>query len=194
MAARTTASSRLPMSNSSSKASIATPSGRPSANPEALGFLEVEHGQAGNREYRWPSTYRLTYLPVGRARPTNEWQRIRTMEEAEAIARVARKTSAGGKQKTSAGKRTGFGVGNHHRKPNFSVPVSVTTVPVPETGTTSRLSGPISTASASAATASESHHEREPVLMRGGTPASPATTTLTTARADSADQKEGNGQ
>src|SRR5262249_52163992 len=96
---------------------------------EALGFLEVVRGRAGNREYRWPSMYRLTYLPVGRARATNEWQRIATMKEAEAIASAARKTSTGGKQKTSAGKRTGFGVGNHHRKPNFSVPVSVTTVP-----------------------------------------------------------------
>src|SRR5262249_7248843 len=52
---------------------------------EALGFLEAEHGQAGNREYRWPSVYRLTYRPVGRARPTDEWRRISTIEEAEAI-------------------------------------------------------------------------------------------------------------
>jgi hypothetical protein len=81
---------------------------------EALGFLEAEHGQAGNREYRWPSTYRLTYLPVGRARPTNEWKRSTTMEEAEANARAARKTSAG--------KRHFLGDGNHHRKPDFSVP------------------------------------------------------------------------
>src|SRR5262245_66660345 len=43
---------------------------------EVLGFREVERGKAGNREYRKPSRYRLTYQPVGRARPTHEWQRI----------------------------------------------------------------------------------------------------------------------
>jgi hypothetical protein len=80
---------------------------------EALGFLEAEHGQAGNREYRWPSTYRLTYRPVGRARPTNEWQRIKTIEEAEAIARAARKAGPE-KQKTSDGKRQDFGDGIRH--------------------------------------------------------------------------------
>jgi hypothetical protein len=110
---------------------------------EALGLLEAEHGQAGNREYRWPSTYRLTYLPVGRARPTNEWQRIKTLEEAEAIACAARKASAG-RQKTSAGKRTGFGGGNHHRKPDFSVSDSPTKVSVSDSPTTSRISGPTS--------------------------------------------------
>ena len=62
---------------------------------ETLGFLEVERGQAGNREYREPSTYRLTYQPVGRARPTHDWQRIQTLEDAEAMARAARKTPAG---------------------------------------------------------------------------------------------------
>ena len=105
---------------------------------EALGFLDAEHGQAGNREFRSASKYRLTYRPVGRAQPTNEWRRIQTMEEAEAIARAARK------QKTSAGKRTAFGAENQHRKPDFSVPDSVTSVSVPDSATTSRISGPIS--------------------------------------------------
>ena len=190
---------------------------------EALGFLEAEHGQAGNREYRWPSMYRLTYHSVGRARPTDEWRRISTIEEAKAIVRAARK------QKTSAGKRQDFGDGNRHRKPDFSVTESVTTVPMSESVTTSRLSGSISPASASAATPprqsaahappkgsispasasaatpprqSAAHappkgrHKRGPVLMRGSTPASPDATneTLTTARGGSAHQKEENGQ
>ena len=112
---------------------------------EALGFLEAERGKAGNREYRAPSTYRLTYQPVGRARPTHDWQRIQTLEDAEAMARAARKTPAGDSE-NQCRKAPVFGAGNHHRKPDFSVPDSVTTVPVPESVTTSRLSGPISTA------------------------------------------------
>ena len=108
---------------------------------EMLGFLEAERGKAGNREYRAPSTYRLTYQAVGRARPTHEWQRSRTIDEAEAIARAARKTPAGDSE-NQCRKAPVFSAGNHHRKPAFSVPDSVTTVPVPESVTTSRLSGP----------------------------------------------------
>jgi hypothetical protein len=112
---------------------------------EALGFLEAERGKAGNREYREPSMYRLTYQPVGRARPTHDWQRIQTLEDAEAIARAARKMPAGDSE-NQCRKAPVFGAGNHHLKPDFSVPDSVTTVPVPESITTSRLSGSISTA------------------------------------------------
>jgi hypothetical protein len=60
---------------------------------EALGFLEVtERGRAGNREHRKPSKYRLTYLATGRADPTHEWDRIKTKEGAEALARASRKS------------------------------------------------------------------------------------------------------
>ena len=112
---------------------------------EMLGFLEAERGKAGNREYRAPSTYRLTYQAVGRARPTHDWQRTQTLKDAKAMARAARKTPAGDSE-NQCRKAPVFGAGNHHRKPAFSVPDSVTTVPVPESVTTSRLSGPISTA------------------------------------------------
>jgi hypothetical protein len=51
---------------------------------EILGFMEVtERGSAGNREFRKPNVFRLTYLPVGRAEPTHEWRRFKTMEHAE---------------------------------------------------------------------------------------------------------------
>jgi hypothetical protein len=75
----------------------------------ALGFLEVtERGQAGNREFRRPNRYRLTYRHVGRGNPTNEWRRIASIEQAEEIAQEARKPLAprrARKQKTTAGKR-----------------------------------------------------------------------------------------
>src|SRR5262249_11055097 len=57
----------------------------------ALGFLEIsEHGRAGNAEWRRPNLFRLTYRPVGNAKPTDEWQRIRTFEDAELVAIRAR--------------------------------------------------------------------------------------------------------
>jgi hypothetical protein len=58
---------------------------------EALGFIEItEHGVAGNADHGTPNRFRLTYVHVGRALATNEWRRIRTIEEAEAIAKAAR--------------------------------------------------------------------------------------------------------
>jgi hypothetical protein len=57
----------------------------------ALGFVEItEHGRAGNAEWRRPNLFRLTYRRVGNARPTDEWRNIRTIEQAETIARAAR--------------------------------------------------------------------------------------------------------
>jgi hypothetical protein len=58
---------------------------------EALGFVEItEHGVAGNADHRSPNKFRLTHIHAGRAMATNEWSRIKTMEEARAIAKAAR--------------------------------------------------------------------------------------------------------
>jgi hypothetical protein len=66
----------------------------------ALGLLEVTHqGRGGNAEFRSPNKFRLLYRHVDRATPTDEWKRIQTIEEAEAIAqaaRVSRKTKSQG--------------------------------------------------------------------------------------------------
>jgi hypothetical protein len=59
----------------------------------ALGFLEVtERGRAGNREFRSPSRYRLTYLGAGRRsdQATHEWRRIDTIDRAEEIRKMSR--------------------------------------------------------------------------------------------------------
>ncbi|MGB3502266.1 MAG: hypothetical protein WBA44_11620 [Mesorhizobium sp.] len=67
----------------------------------ALGFIEViERGRAGNAEWRRPSVYRLTYRPTKLLEPTDEWQKIATMAEAERVADEARKTKS-----------------QHHKKP-----------------------------------------------------------------------------
>jgi hypothetical protein len=59
---------------------------------KALGFLEVtQHGSGGNASFRMPNKFRLTYLPLLAKEPaTHEWQRIQTIEQAEALARTAR--------------------------------------------------------------------------------------------------------
>jgi len=70
---------------------------------EALGFTEImERGRAGNGEFRLASKYRLTYRHLDKAKPTDEWRRIQTMDDAEAIARAARRET---KQSSSGGKR-----------------------------------------------------------------------------------------
>ena len=57
-----------------------------------LGFIEVtERGRGGAGSWHEPNRFRLTYRPVGNARPTHEWQHIETTEQAAANARAARK-------------------------------------------------------------------------------------------------------
>jgi hypothetical protein len=72
---------------------------------EALGFIEVTvRGRAGNAEFRAPNKFRLTYRPakdvVGDG--THEWRQIKTIEDAFALAREARKTPQ--KQNPNRGK------------------------------------------------------------------------------------------
>jgi hypothetical protein len=60
---------------------------------EALGFVETtQRGRAGNREFRSPSKYRLTYRNAKGASGdgTHEWRWIKSLEQAEEIARRAR--------------------------------------------------------------------------------------------------------
>jgi hypothetical protein len=61
---------------------------------EALGFFRITaRGRGGNREYRKPNKFYLTFA-VGRGSraepPTDEWRKIKTVKEAKAIARAAR--------------------------------------------------------------------------------------------------------
>src|SRR6266478_9520309 len=60
---------------------------------EVLGFVETtEHGRAGNAEFRSPNKFRLTYRPTGDAGPTDDWRRVRSVEDAQRLARQARIT------------------------------------------------------------------------------------------------------
>jgi hypothetical protein len=56
-----------------------------------LGFVELTRpGRGGNGEFRTPNLFRLTYLPANGKRPTDEWQNIRTIEDAKQIVRKIR--------------------------------------------------------------------------------------------------------
>jgi hypothetical protein len=58
---------------------------------EALGFLEItQRGTVGKAGQRRPNLYRLSYLSSFGKDPTNEWQNILTVEDAEKIAKEAR--------------------------------------------------------------------------------------------------------
>ena len=61
---------------------------------EALGFFQItERGCGGNREYRTPNKFYLTFAYGRESRakpPTDEWRKIKTVEDAKAIARAAR--------------------------------------------------------------------------------------------------------
>jgi hypothetical protein len=104
----------------------------------ALGFLEItEIGQAGNADFRKPNKFRLTYAYATNIRPTHDWQRIETDEQAAMLARTARKE----KQKTSAGKRTSTGAGNRHRNSKSPVPETSTTGQGTETNPTFYILG-----------------------------------------------------
>jgi hypothetical protein len=68
---------------------------------EALGLIEItEHGRAGNREYRRPNKYRLTYCVAkgGMGHGTHEWRGITTVEQAKKAAASARRPAEKGRR------------------------------------------------------------------------------------------------
>jgi hypothetical protein len=86
-----------------------------------LGFVEItRQGCAGNAGYRQPTWYRLTYRHAGSdKRITDDWRRIETIEEAEALAMAARAAKLEPRSKNKSPVS-----GNHHwhqcRKPHQS--------------------------------------------------------------------------
>jgi hypothetical protein len=73
---------------------------------EALGFIKVKRGRAGNGEFRSPNIFTLTYRDINKMDQTNEWKRIKSYRDAKRIGREARNESDENKlkkQKTSGG-------------------------------------------------------------------------------------------
>jgi hypothetical protein len=59
---------------------------------DALGLAVVtERGHAGNAEWRKSNHFRLTYIPTAKTPATNEWENIKTVKDAERIAKAARR-------------------------------------------------------------------------------------------------------
>ncbi len=82
----------------------------------ALGFARIEHGRAGNREYRRPNLFRLTYKPRhDGAPPTNDWKHFTLIEAARYAASYARKNIKHARV-TVLKTRTGLGKENPDRK------------------------------------------------------------------------------
>jgi hypothetical protein len=79
----------------------------------ALGFVVVtDQGRGGNREFRRPSKYRLTYRRTEYDQPTHEWRRFQSVEVAVAVAQAARQkrpSNGGLKFKNRYGNRTETG-------------------------------------------------------------------------------------
>jgi hypothetical protein len=107
----------------------------------ALGFIEItEHGRAGNAEWRKPNLFRLTYRQT-KYEPTNDWEKIKTPEEAEALAKAARVPRMSNKNKTQWRKTPVFGDGKHHHTGKFQGTENTTTSDGAETTTTLDISG-----------------------------------------------------
>jgi hypothetical protein len=91
---------------------------------EALGFIRVtQYGVASTSEFRIPTKFALTHLPVeSAAAPTNDWSRIKTMEEAERKAKEARNQPSryGRFSRKNRAPKTDLGCGNRsqHRYEN----------------------------------------------------------------------------
>jgi hypothetical protein len=108
----------------------------------ALGFVEItQRGSAGNAGFRQPTLYRLTYRHWGsHQETTDEWRRITTIQEAEAIAKQGRPPQSERAPKTKLQCRKsspGPVPETITEKGHSPVMETVTTVPVMETVTTS---------------------------------------------------------
>jgi hypothetical protein len=107
----------------------------------ALGFVEItEAGRAGNAEWRKPNLFRLTYRQT-KYELTNDWDKVKTPEEAEAIAQSARAPRNLGKNKSQWRKAPVFGGGKRHHMDKIQSTETTTTSDGAETATTFDISG-----------------------------------------------------
>jgi hypothetical protein len=111
----------------------------------ALGFIRItQEGIASNKEFRIPNMFALTHLPTDEnPKATEDWKRIKTIEEAETIAAEARKAPARFakfQRKKKAGLRSGNRIehqsGNRIEKGEILNP-ETGSLSAPETGSLS---------------------------------------------------------
>jgi len=105
---------------------------------EALGFIEVtQRGKHSAGLFRWPNYFRITCVNCkSTPNPSHEWRRIKTIEEANLIARAARKAKTQkhfpSRENPDCDSRE-----NPDCHANFPVGKTPTTSPVGKTPTTS---------------------------------------------------------
>ena len=115
---------------------------------EALGFIRVtERGRGGTAEHRQPNRFLLTFAHDRDSRsnpPTHDWRKIKTIEEAEAVAQEARaaksETAASAGRRAARKNRSRFG--KPGPKPVRETRTENAQVPVRETRTTGRVRKP----------------------------------------------------
>jgi hypothetical protein len=107
----------------------------------ALGFLRItRQGRAGNSDFRRATWFKLTYVNTIDGEPTHDWKRIKSLEDAEMKARVAR---FGQRLKTKTHWRNppaGSLAESTSETANFPLAESASTVPA-ESASTSDISG-----------------------------------------------------
>jgi hypothetical protein len=100
---------------------------------EALGIIRVIRGCGGNADFRMPSKFTLTNRQTEEgAKPTDDWKKIQTIEEAEALACAARPLVKRAKSKTvnRCPLVTRFSATRGQRKQKNPMPLGGTTGPV----------------------------------------------------------------
>jgi hypothetical protein len=59
---------------------------------EVLGFLRIGRGCGGNADFKAPNTYTLTYMSIREQEPTDDWQKIHSLDDAKEKLAAVRKS------------------------------------------------------------------------------------------------------
>jgi len=118
---------------------------------EALGFITLERGRGGNAEHRAPSLFGSTFTnhrDSCRPPPSHDWRKIKTLEEAEQVARASR--HAKDQRAVEHGKRNWLSRQQNQKTgmekpqpPARKNPTETSKVPVRKTPTTGAVEKPI---------------------------------------------------
>jgi hypothetical protein len=112
---------------------------------EALGFIRMKHGRGGNAEHRQPNRFFLTFAHGRGSRaypPTHGWRKIKTIEEAQAIANAARAAKDPHAVRFAQARKTKHRSGKPGPKPDRKTRTENLTSPVRETRTTGQTGKP----------------------------------------------------
>ena len=112
---------------------------------EALGLIRMKRGRGGNADYRQPNRFFLTFAHGRDSRaypPTHEWRKIKTIEQAQAIADAARAAKDPLAVRFAATRKTKHRSGKPGPKPVRKTRTENATSPVRETRTTGQTGKP----------------------------------------------------